>query len=82
MQRGRAFCPLLAPSLETIAAAKSLFDVSRSLLPPPLFNPRARSSSLYHSYPRNATDNEFFDKVYKVYAYSHREAGRIITRTR
>lgn len=35
MQWERAYCPLLALSLETIAVAKSLFDVSRHFSPRP-----------------------------------------------
>lgn len=45
MQWERAFCPLLALSLETIAVAKSLFDVSRHFSPRPL-QPREIQFSL------------------------------------
>jgi len=68
MQWERAFCPLLALSLETIAVAKSLFDVSRH------FSPRARDPVLF-IIPRNATESLDVTKP----MYIHRKSGQLHT---
>lgn len=65
-----------SPSLETIAAAKSLFDVSQSLFSHPLLYFIRALDPVLSFRERNAI--EFFRC--KVYMYSYREAGQLHAR--